>query len=417
MPPPRLRSRRLPGPADPPRRPRVRRRAARLQRDDRPASGADRPLRRRRRRRAGDRVRPRARAAARRPRRRPQRRRPGHLRRRRRRRPVAACDDIAGRPADRAPRASAAARTLGEVDRATHEHGLALPTGIIATTGVGGITLGGGIGLPDALAAGWRSTTCSPPRSCWRPASGCARAPTSTRDLFWAMRGGGGNFGVVTSFEFRLHPVDTVVAGPTFWPVELGAEVLSAYREFLPARAARAVRLLRLRDACRPRTRSRASCTCARSAASSGTTAATPSGAARDDGAVARRAARRRCCTASQPMPHPAMQSTFDGLYPTGDQWYWRADFVRELPDAAVARHAQLRRDAADHEVDHAPVPDRRRRARRRRRRHGLELPRRDVGHGDRRRRSRPGQRRRHPRLVASTTTTRCTRTRPAAPT
>ncbi len=54
-------------------------------------------------------------------------------------------------------------------------------------------------------------------------------------DLFWALRGGGGNFGVVTSFLFRLHEVDTVIAGPTFWPVELGAEVLAAYREFLPA--------------------------------------------------------------------------------------------------------------------------------------------------------------------------------------
>ena len=53
-------------------------------------------------------------------------------------------------------------------------------------------------------------------------------------DLYWAIRGGGGNFGVVTSFKFRLHEVDTVIAGPTFWPVEQAAEVLSAYREFLP---------------------------------------------------------------------------------------------------------------------------------------------------------------------------------------
>src|SRR4051812_43439983 len=120
-----------------------------------------------------------------------------------------------------------------EVDSATNEHGLATPSGIISTTGVGGLTLGGGLGhltrkcgltidnLLEAdlvLASGERVRASS------------AENP----DLFWAIRGGGGNFGVVTSFLFRLHEVSTVVAGPTFWPVEQGAEVLSAYREFLP---------------------------------------------------------------------------------------------------------------------------------------------------------------------------------------
>ena len=124
--------------------------------------------------------------------------------------------------------------TWGEVDQATGEHGLATPSGIISTTGVGGLTLGGGLGhltrkcglaidnLLEAelvLASGER-----------------VRANAEEHpDLFWAIRGGGGNFGVVTSFLFRLHEVGTVIAGPTFWPVELGAEVLSAYREFLPA--------------------------------------------------------------------------------------------------------------------------------------------------------------------------------------
>src|SRR5881397_2855488 len=124
--------------------------------------------------------------------------------------------------------------TWGEVDGATNEHGLATPSGIISTTGVGGLTLGGGIGhltrkcgltidnLLEAelvLANGER-----------------VRASADEHpDLYWAIRGGGGNFGIVTSFLFRLHEVGTVVAGPTFWPAEQGAEVLSAYREFLPA--------------------------------------------------------------------------------------------------------------------------------------------------------------------------------------
>ena len=189
-------------------------------------------------------LRPRPRPAARRPRRRPQRRRPRDVRRRRRHRPLAA-EGRRGRSRRPAPSASAAAAPGARSTRATNEHGLATPSGIISTTGVGGLTLGGGIGhltrkcgltidnLLEAelvLASGER-----------------VRASADENpDLYWAIRGGGGNFGVVTSFLFRLHEVGTVVGGPTFWPVEHGAEVLSAYREFLPERAARAERLLRL---------------------------------------------------------------------------------------------------------------------------------------------------------------------------
>src|SRR6476469_3411702 len=122
--------------------------------------------------------------------------------------------------------------TWNDVDTATNQHGMATPSGIIATTGVGGLTLGGGLGhltrkcglaidnLLEAelvLASGER-----------------VRASAGEHpDLYWAIRGGG-NYGVVTSFLFRLHEVSTVVAGPTFWPVELGAEVLTAYRDFIP---------------------------------------------------------------------------------------------------------------------------------------------------------------------------------------
>src|SRR5438105_11239967 len=124
--------------------------------------------------------------------------------------------------------------TWGDVDHATHAFGMATPCGIIGTTGVGGLTLDGGLGHltrkcgltidnlleADVVLADGKLVTASAEQN---------------PDLYWALRGGGGNFGVVTSFLFRLHPVHTVVAGPTFWPVEKAAEVMRWYREFIVA--------------------------------------------------------------------------------------------------------------------------------------------------------------------------------------
>ena len=89
-----------------------------------------------------------------------------------------------------------------------------------------------------------------------------------------------------------------------------------------------------------------------------------------------------------QPMPYPALQSMFDALYPPGLQWYWRADFVNELTDEAIAEHVRVRRRAADAAVDDAPLPDRRRRARVKHGRHAVYLSRRALGRGHRRRRA-----------------------------
>ncbi len=229
--------------------------------------------------------------------------------------------------------------TWGEVDRATNEHGLATPSGIISTTGVGGLTLGGGLGhltrkcgltidnLLEAelvLASGERIRASA----------------DENRDLYWAIRGGGGNFGVVTSFLFRLHDVGTVIAGPTFWPVEAAAEVLSAYREFLPA-APRELNgffafatvppappfpeELHMRKV-------------------SGVVWCYVGGEEEAAKAMAPLLdnVSEPLMHGVQAMPHPALQSAFDELYPPGDQWYWRADFVKEIPDEAVQAHARF---------------------------------------------------------------------------
>jgi FAD/FMN-containing dehydrogenase len=229
--------------------------------------------------------------------------------------------------------------TWGEVDRATAAHGLATPSGIISTTGVGGLTLGGGIGhltrrhgltidnLLEAevvLASGER-----------------VRANANEHpELFWAIRGGGGNFGVVTSFLFRLNEVGTLLGGPTFWPVELGAEVLAAYSEFLP-------------NAPRDLNGFFAFCTvppappfpqelhgrkvcgvvwCYVGDAQNGAAAMAPLLDALPEPLL----------HGVQPMGHPDLQSAFDALYPAGDQWYWRADFVREIPAQAAQAHARF---------------------------------------------------------------------------
>ncbi len=134
-------------------------------------------------------------------------------------------------PASRTVRVEAGC-TWAEVDHATHVFGPATPSGIIGTTGVAGLTLGGGVGhlsrkhgltidnllAADVVLADGTLTTAN---------------ADENPDLFWARRGMGGDFGVVTSFLFRLHHVDTVVAGPTIWPLEQAAEVMRWYRTFI----------------------------------------------------------------------------------------------------------------------------------------------------------------------------------------
>jgi FAD/FMN-containing dehydrogenase len=229
--------------------------------------------------------------------------------------------------------------TWGEVDRATGEHGLATPSGIISTTGVGGLTLGGGLGY---LTRKYGLTIDNLLEAEIVLANGeRVRASADEHpDLYWAIRGGGGNFGVVTSFLFRLHEVGTIFGGPTFWPAEQGAEVMSVYREFLPA-APRELsaffafhivppappfpEAIHLRPVC-----GLVWCYLG------------PEEEGREAMAPLLEAVPEPLMHGVQSMPHAMLQGAFDGLYPPGDQWYWRADFVKEIPDEAVEIHQRF---------------------------------------------------------------------------
>jgi FAD/FMN-containing dehydrogenase len=229
--------------------------------------------------------------------------------------------------------------TWSDVDKATNEHGLATPSGIISTTGVGGLTLGGGIGHLTRK-CGLSIDNLLEAEIVLANGEQVRASANEHPDLYWAIRGGGGNFGVVTSFLFRLHEVGTVVGGPTFWPVESGAEVLSAYREFLPG-APRELNGFFAFHTVPPgppfpeEIHLRKVCGVVWCYVGSEADAATAMAPLLDS-------LPEPLMHGVGPMPHSALQGAFDGLYPTGDQWYWRADFVEEIPDEAVAIHARF---------------------------------------------------------------------------
>ena len=228
--------------------------------------------------------------------------------------------------------------TWADVDHATHAFGMATPCGIIGTTGVGGLTLGGGLGHltrrcgltvdnlleADVVLASGKLVT--------------AHAQQHP-ELYWALRGGGGNFGVVTSFLFRLHAIDTVVAGPTFWPLERAGDVLRWYREFIvsaPVELNGFFAFLTVPPVAPypPALQGQKVCGvvwCYTGDAADADAAFKP---VREFGPPLMHGV--------QPMPFPALQGAFDALYPPGDQWYWRADFVTELSDAAIAEHQRF---------------------------------------------------------------------------
>ena len=231
----------------------------------------------------------------------------------------------------------AAGCVWGDVDHATHPFAQAVPSGFISSTGVAGLTLGGGIGYLSR-SCGLTIDNLLSVDMVLADGSFVTADENQHSDLFWAVRGGGGNFGVVTSFTFRTHPVHTVTAGPMFWPVEDAPEIMRRFEEFITDAPEEvngffAFLVVPPVPMFPPELHMRTVCAvvwCVR---------ADP---ARTDELLK---------PADQwptpllrglgPMPFPVLQSLFDGLYPPGLQWYWKADFVDHLSDAAIAAHMQ----------------------------------------------------------------------------
>ena len=227
--------------------------------------------------------------------------------------------------------------TWGDVDHATHAFGLAVPSGFISTTGVGGLTLGGGVGhltrkcgltidnllAADMVLADGRFVTAS---------------AEENEDLFWAIRGGGGNFGVVTSFLFKAHAIHTDYAGPMLWPSEQAAEVMQWYREFIThapedLNGFFAFLVVPPGPPFPEHLHKKTMCGIVWCYAG-------PLEKAEETFRPIR-SFRPPALDLVGPITHPALQSMFDGLYPPGLQWYWKADFVNELSDKAIALHAE----------------------------------------------------------------------------
>jgi FAD/FMN-containing dehydrogenase len=228
--------------------------------------------------------------------------------------------------------------TWGDFNAATHAFGLATTGGIISTTGVGGLTLGGGIGYLDR---GFGLSCDNLISADVVTADGTMRVASGTahEDLFWAIRGGGGNFGVVTSFEFALHPVKDIYGGPMFFELEHARDILEFYREYI----ADAPEQLGVFPAFQiapplpfiPEDRHGepfiAVVACWAGSLEEGEKELQPF---HDVAPVV--------AEHVGPMPYPALNSAFDALVPPGLQHYWKANFNTELTDGAIDGHLEF---------------------------------------------------------------------------
>jgi FAD/FMN-containing dehydrogenase len=235
-------------------------------------------------------------------------------------------------PAGRTVRVGAGCVT-GDVDHATSAFGQAVPFGVVSTTGVSGLTLSGGHGYlsrqygltvdnlleADVVLADGRFVTAS---------------EAENADLFWALRGGGGNFGVVTSFLLRTSPASIVYGGPIIFELGDAVPVMQWYRQFQPNAPDEFYMFLALQSVPPgdPFPQEHwGKKMCALVVCYNG-----PVADAEKAVNAARAALPKPIIDWAQPMPYPVLQSLFDPLLPKGLQWYWKGDFVNSLPDAAI---------------------------------------------------------------------------------
>ncbi|MGQ8335456.1 FAD-binding oxidoreductase [Sunxiuqinia sp. A32] len=224
----------------------------------------------------------------------------------------------------------------GEVDHATHPFGLAVPAGIISTTGVGGLTLGGGVGH---LSRKYGLTIDNLLEADMVLADGSCVTVNANQhaDLFWAIRGGGGNFGIVTSFKFQAHPVKTVFGGPTLWPIEKTEEIMQWYHEFIhqaPDELNGFVATLIIPGPPFPDfLHGKQFCGIVWCFAGDMDKAKDVFEPIHEMDPLFEHVGE---------MPYPAIQTLFDGLLPPGMQWYWRADFFKDLGPEARKKHLEF---------------------------------------------------------------------------
>ena len=227
--------------------------------------------------------------------------------------------------------------TWGDVDHATHPFGLATPSGFISTTGVGGLTLGGGIGYL-ARTHGLTIDNLVAVDLVLADGSFITANAREHADVFWAVRGGGGNFGVVTSFLFQLHPISTVYGGPMLWPLEQAADLLKFWRDFIlnaPEEINGWFGLVTVPPAPPFPEPFHLQKMCAIVWCDTG-----PLEQA-EERFKSIRAFGPPAVDFTGPIPWPVLQRLFDALYPKGLQWYWKADFFTNLSDKAISLHVK----------------------------------------------------------------------------
>ncbi len=224
----------------------------------------------------------------------------------------------------------------GEVDHATHPFGLAVPAGIISSTGVGGLTLGGGVGH---LSRKYGLTIDNLLEADMVLADGSCVTVNANQnsDLFWAIRGGGGNFGIVTSFKFQAHEVNTVFGGPTLWPIEKTEEIMEWYQNFIhdaPDDLNGFISTMVIPGPPFPEH--------LHNKQFIGIVWCYTGDMANIEELFKPIRAMNPLFEHVGEMPYPAIQTLFDGLFPPGLQWYWRADFFNELGPEIRAQHLKF---------------------------------------------------------------------------
>ncbi len=225
---------------------------------------------------------------------------------------------------------------LKELDAATHEVGMAVPAGIFGTTGVAGLTLGGGLGHLTRQ-YGLSIDNLLEAEVVLANGSLVKASATENPDLFWALRGGGGNFGVVVSFLFKLNPAHTIYGGPMLWNIDDSVEMMQWYHNFLTNApetingffafltvppVAPFPEELHMKKMC-------GIVWCYNGDMEKAEEVFKPI-----------RTFKTPALDFVGPIPFPALQTMFDGLYPPGLQWYWKADFAKDLNKEAIDLHA-----------------------------------------------------------------------------